>query len=73
MTQRLNEEIARMIETHKAERERIENETWNKIDILKNKNKEELGKIIDEGMQSKAELTLGNNRYQNRLDDQKSK
>lgn len=69
MTTKLNEEIARMIEAHKAERERIENETWNKIDVLKNKNKEELGKIIDKGMQSKAELTLGNNKHRKRQED----
>lgn len=66
MTTKLNEEIARMIDAHKAERERIENETWNRIDVLKNKNKEELGKIIDKGMQSKAELTLGNNKHRKR-------
>jgi hypothetical protein len=36
-----------MMKNHKEERERIENETWDKIDILKNKNKEELAKIID--------------------------
>lgn len=73
MTQKLNDEIARMIETEKAEREQIEDETWRKIDILKNKNKEELGKIIDEGMRAKSELTLGVNQYQERLEDHKSK
>ena len=36
-----------MMKNHKEERERIESETWDKIDILKNKNKEELAKIID--------------------------
>ena len=36
-----------MIQNHKAEREKIENETWDRIDILKDKNKEELAVIID--------------------------
>jgi hypothetical protein len=39
-----------MIKNHKEERERIENDTWEKIDILKDKNKEELAVIIDQGM-----------------------
>jgi hypothetical protein len=52
-----------MMKNHKEERERIENETWDKIDILKNKNKEELAKIIDQGMQSKCNLTLVHNDF----------
>mmetsp|Transcript_4420 Transcript_4420/g.6466 ORF Transcript_4420/g.6466 Transcript_4420/m.6466 type:complete len:278 (-) Transcript_4420:576-1409(-) len=52
-----------MMKTHKEERERIENETWEKIDVLKDKNKEELAKIIDMGMQSKCNLTLIHNDF----------
>jgi len=52
-----------MMKTHKEERERIENDTWEKIDILKDKNKEELAKIIDMGMQSKCNLTLIHNDF----------
>jgi hypothetical protein len=48
---------------HKEEREKIENQTWEDIDRIKEKNKEELAKIIDAGMQSKAELTLMTNDY----------
>jgi hypothetical protein len=48
---------------HKVERESIENETWEEIDRIKEKNKDELAKIIDAGMQSKAELTLMSNDY----------
>jgi hypothetical protein len=48
---------------HKEERENIENEAWEKIDYIKEKNKEELAKIIDAGMNSKAELTLMTNDY----------
>ena len=48
---------------HKKEREKIEEDTWNKIDVLKDKNKEELAKIIDQGMQSKCKLTLIHNNF----------
>ena len=33
---------------HKDEREKIENQTWEDIDRIKEKNKDELAKIIDE-------------------------
>lgn len=59
-----------MIKSHKEERERIENETWEKIDILKDKNKEELAIIIDMGMQSKCHLTLVHNDYKKKLSEQ---
>jgi len=36
-----------MMNEHKKAREQIEEETWNRIDMLKDKNKEELAKIID--------------------------
>lgn len=52
-----------MIKSHKEEREKIENETWEKIDVLKDKNKEDLAVIIDQGMQSKCHLTLVSNDY----------
>jgi hypothetical protein len=55
-----------MMKSHKAERERIEDETWVKIDELKDKNKEELAKIIDQGMQSKCNLTLIHNDFKKR-------
>ena len=51
------------MKTHKAERERIEDETWVKIDELKDKNKELLAKKIDAGMQSKCNLTLIHNDF----------
>ena len=44
-------------------RERIENEAWDEIDILKDKNKEELAKHIDAGMESKCNLTMINNEF----------
>lgn len=52
-----------MNKNHQEERERIENDTWEKIDVLKDKNKEELAKIIDMGMQSKCNLTLIHNDF----------
>ena len=62
-TAQLREEIQRLMNAHKDEREKIENQTWEDIDRIKEKNKEELAKIIDAGMQSKAELTLMTNDY----------
>jgi hypothetical protein len=52
-----------MISDHKQMRETIENDAWDKIDTIKEKNKEELAKIIDAGMESKANLTLITNDY----------
>ena len=46
-TNRLKEKIEQMIKSHKEEREDIENKTWDQIDSLKDKNKEELVVIID--------------------------
>lgn len=55
-----------MMREHKDMRENIENEAWDKIDQIKEKNKEELAKIIDAGMQSKADLTLVTNDFKER-------
>lgn len=41
-----------------------ENEEWNKIDEIKEKNKEQLYKVTKEGLNSKAELTITNNKFQ---------
>jgi low affinity Fe/Cu permease len=69
MTEKLNQEINRMMDTHRNERETIENTTWNNIDQLRNKNKEELGKIIDDGMQAKANLTLALNLFKKKNEE----
>ena len=55
-----------MMKEHKEMRENIENEAWDKIDQIKEKNKEELAKIIDAGMESKANLTLVTNDFKER-------
>lgn len=73
MTQMLNEEINNMMEAHRNEREKIENDTWSRIDQLRNKNKEELGKIIDDGMKAKADLTLALNEFKKRNEDKELK
>lgn len=52
-----------MMKDHKDQREHIENEAWENIDKIKEKNKEELNKIIELGMSSKAALTLITNEY----------
>ena len=61
------------MEAHRNEREKIENDTWKEIDNLRNKNKEELGKIIDDGMKAKADLTLALNEYKKRNEDKELK
>lgn len=58
---------------HKEERDRIETDTWEKIDILKDKNKEELAKIIDTGMQSKCKLTLIHNNFKKKKNEREGK
>lgn len=62
-TTSLRSQCQELMTKHKDEREKIENEAWEEIDRIKEKNKEELAKIIDAGMQSKAELTLMTNDY----------
>jgi len=57
------------MQEHKEEREKIESDTWDKIDVLKDKNKEELAKIIDQGMQSKCNLTLIHNDFKNKKNE----
>jgi hypothetical protein len=41
------------------ERESHDNGTWEVLDKLREKNKEELARIIEAGMQHKADLTIG--------------
>ena len=46
-TNRLKEQIESMMRDHKDQREKIENDAWDEIDQIKEKNKEELAKIIE--------------------------
>jgi len=57
------------MKNHKLERERIEDETWIKIDELKDRNKELLAKKIDMGMQSKCNLTLIHNDFKKKKNE----
>jgi hypothetical protein len=69
-TNSLKSKMEAMCENHKGDREKIENEAWNKIDEIKEKNKEELAKITEAGLRSKADLQLINNKY---MDSKKQK
>ena len=62
----LSLEIEQMIKSHKEERERVENETWEQIEGIKEKNKQELAQEVDKGMKQKSELTLIRNEYRNK-------
>jgi len=57
---------------HQEMRERIENDAWDAIDVLKDKNKEELAKHIDAGMESKCNLTMINNEYRAKKNDKET-
>jgi chromosome segregation ATPase len=59
----LKKTIEEMMKEHKELREKIENEAWEEIDVLKDKNKEDLARHIDAGMDSKCQLTIINNSY----------
>ncbi len=48
--------IDKLLAENKEERKKIEDVAWENIDIIKDKNKEELALIIDAGISSKAKL-----------------
>lgn len=56
---------------HKEERETIENNAWEEIDAMRDKNKEELAKHIDAGMESKCALTIVTNDFQMKEQEKK--
>lgn len=62
-TNKLKETMEMMMKNHKELREKMENDAWEEIDILRDKNKEELAKHIDAGMESKCHLTMINNEH----------
>jgi len=59
----LKETMEKLMKDHSHLREKIENDAWEEIDLLRDKNKEELAKHIDAGMDSKCSLTMINNDY----------
>ena len=62
-TNMLKETMEQLMKNHSQLREKIENDAWEEIDVLRDKNKEELAKHIDAGMDSKCSLTMINNDY----------
>lgn len=63
---RLSEKIEKMLKKHMEDRVKVENQKWDEIEALKEKNKEELADKIDKGMQEKASLTLIINDFRER-------
>lgn len=59
----LSLEIEQMVKSHKENRERVENETWEQIESIKEKNKQELAMEVDKGMKQRTELILIKNKY----------
>ena len=47
-----------MIKDHKTNREKVENETWEEIEQIKERNKEQLAREIDQGMKQRSDLKL---------------
>jgi len=62
----LSQQIEQMIKSHKEERELVENQTWDKIEEIKEDNKRELAKLVDAGMKMKSDLTLIKNEYRHK-------
>ena len=60
---KLSTEIEEMIATHRDKREEVENNTWEQIEMTKEKNKEQLIAEIDIGMKFKSDLTLIQNEW----------
>lgn len=52
----LQVKIDKLLSINKEERKAIEDTAWEEIDVIKDKNKEELALIIDAGIASKAKL-----------------
>ena len=52
-----------MVKAHRANREMVENKTWEKIEDIKEKNKQLLAIEVDRGMKQKSELTLIKNNF----------
>ena len=55
-----------MVKSHKENRERVENETWEEIEAIKERNKQELAMEVDKGMKQKTELILIKNEYRSK-------
>ena len=47
-----------MITEHQKVKQEVENDSWERIDQLKERQKDELAKEIDKGMQQKSDLSI---------------
>ncbi len=56
-----------MNESHKSERELVENQTWDQIEEKKEENKKKLAKLVDNGMKMRSELTMIKNEYRHKF------
>jgi formyltetrahydrofolate hydrolase len=61
----LNAEIEQMITQHKVLREKVENDAWDYIERLKEKQSQELASEVDKGMKQKSELSLILTKFKN--------
>jgi hypothetical protein len=61
----LQAKIDKLLEENKIERKKIEDAAWENIDIIKDKNKEELALIIDAGIKSKGLLIDVQGKFKN--------
>ena len=59
----LRDETKTLEGQHKTVRDDKETNEWEKIDTIKEKNKEELMKVTKQGLNAKADLTITNNKF----------
>jgi len=62
----LDSKINEMLDENKGARKKIEDDAWERIDVIKDKNKEELAQVIEAGLKSKGELTKVTGEYKNK-------
>lgn len=67
----LSAKIESMLAQHKIDRQKVENDKWEEIEGIKERNKEELADKIDKGMLEKASLTLIGNDFRERNNQKK--
>jgi hypothetical protein len=53
----MQEKLKYMIDENRDKRKEIEDNAWEQINVIKEKNKDELNETIKAGMESKARLT----------------
>ena len=66
------EEIEKLEEANKKERKEIEEDAWNQIDQIKDDNREELNKLIKEGMDKKSDLQKETGKFRTAMLDRQA-